>query len=64
MEGTNVHVVNGVVTMILQNSRHMVNGQEIPLTKGKIQIQSESAEVFYRAIKIRSIDQMPDHLLE
>jgi len=33
---TSVHVVNGVTTMILQNSRHLVDGKEVPLNKGKI----------------------------
>ncbi len=47
-----VHIVNGKVNMILTNSRHIVDGKEVPLTKGKIQIQSEGAEVFYRNIAI------------
>ncbi len=51
--GTSYHIVNGKVTMILTNSRHVVNGKEVPLVKGKIQFQSESAEVFYRNLQIR-----------
>ncbi len=62
--GTSVHVVNGVVNMILTNSRQLDNGVETPLTKGKIQIQSEGAEVYYRNIKIRSIDKIPSDILE
>lgn len=31
--------------------------------EGKIQIQSESAEVFYRNIAIRKIDRIPDEVL-
>jgi len=60
---TAVHVVNGVVNMILYNSRQSGYSGEIPLTKGKIQIQSEGAEVFYRFIRIRQIDQLPKYLL-
>ncbi len=56
------HVVNGVVNMILNNSRQSVGGKEVPLTKGKIQIQSEGSEVFYRNIKICSITKIPDNL--
>ncbi len=58
-EGTSVHIVNGTVTMILYNSRHMEDGKEIPLTKGKIELQSESAEVFYKEIRIRPMEALP-----
>jgi hypothetical protein len=60
--GSSVHLVNGRVNMRLSNSRHLVNGEELPLTKGKIQLQSEGAEVFYRQIEIRSIAKIPDEL--
>lgn len=62
--GTSVHVVNGTVTMILDNSRHILNGNEVPLTKGKIELQSESAEVFYKDIKIRPIESLPSEFGE
>jgi hypothetical protein len=61
---TSVHIVNGKVNMILTGSRHVVNGKEMPLTKGKIQLQSEGAEVFYRNVSVRSIDRIPDELLK
>ena len=57
---TSVHVVNGVVTMILHNSRQLDEGIETPLIKGKIQIESEGSEVFYRKIRIQFIDKLPD----
>jgi 3-keto-disaccharide hydrolase len=57
---TSVHIVNGKVVMILTASRHKMDGMEVPLTKGKIQIQSEGAEVFYRNIAIRPITAIPD----
>ncbi|NJB72417.1 hypothetical protein GGR42_002908 [Saonia flava] len=57
--GTSIHVINGVVTMILENSRINIDGKISPLTKGKIQLQSEAAEVFYTDIKIRSITELP-----
>lgn len=56
---TSVHVINNQVVMILENSRQSDNGSETSLTKGKIQLQSESAEVFYRNIRIRPIDKIP-----
>lgn len=55
-----IHMMNGVLLMTLQNSRQIENGIEIPLLKGKIQIQSEGAEVYYRNIRIRPIDKLPD----
>jgi len=61
---TSVHVVNDVVNMILQNSRQSEGDKEIPLNKGKIQIQSEGSEVFYRDIKICSIDKIPENILK
>ena len=63
-EGTSVHVVNDTVTMVLHNSRYELNGREIPLIKGKIELQSESAEVFYKNIKIRPIDSIPKKFKE
>jgi hypothetical protein len=57
---TSIHVINGVVNMILNNSRQTDGGKEYPLTKGKIQIQSEGSEIYYRNIKICSIDKLPD----
>ncbi|MEO1449608.1 MAG: DUF1080 domain-containing protein [Bacteroidota bacterium] len=54
-----LHMVNGEVVMILQNSRYMdENGTYLPLTKGKIQLQSEAAEVFFKDIRIRPIDSL------
>jgi hypothetical protein len=58
-EGTSIHVVNGKVVMVLQNSNQSDNGKVTELIKGKIQLQSESAEVYYRDIKIRPIDELP-----
>jgi hypothetical protein len=54
-----LHIVNGHVVMILRNSRHVENGKPVSLTKGKIQIQSEATEVFYKEIKLRSITALP-----
>lgn len=54
-----LHVVNGEVVMVLKNSRYLDDNDEFkPLTKGKIQIQSEAAEVFFKDIKIRKIDSL------
>lgn len=59
-EGKSIHVVNGEVVMVLQNSRYVEDGKSIPLTKGKIQLQSEAAEVYYKDVKIRNLESMPE----
>lgn len=59
-EGKSLHIVNGHVVMVLQNSRYVEDGKTYPLTKGKIQLQSEAAEVFYKEIRIRPIEVLPD----
>ena len=58
-EGKSLHIVNGKVVMILQNSRYKKDGEVVPLVQGKIQLQSEAAEVFYKDIEIREIDAIP-----
>jgi len=50
--GTCRHIINGVENMVLTNSRRIVDGKEVPLTKGRIQLQSEGAEIFFRNIMI------------
>lgn len=59
---TAIHVMNGKVVMVLYRSRQTDNETETPLTKGKIQIQSEGAEVYYRNIVLTPIDRIPPDL--
>lgn len=60
-EGTSLHIVNGKVVMALFNSRiQKEDGSFVPLTKGRIQIQSEAAEAFYKNIEIKSINKIPN----
>ena len=63
-EGTSVHVINGKVNMINTNSHLKIDGKEIRLTKGVIQLQSEGAEIYYRNIEIRPINKIPDEYLK
>jgi hypothetical protein len=63
-EGASVHVINGKVNMINTNSRLVVDGKEVPLTRGVIQLQSEGAEIYYRNIEIRPISKIPDEYLK
>lgn len=54
-----LHIVNGHVVMALSNSRYGHKNETKPLTKGKIQLQSEAAEVFFKDIQIRNISGLP-----
>jgi hypothetical protein len=60
---TSVHVVNGRTQVVLSGLRHTVGDGEVPLTRGKIQLQSEAAEVFFRGIAIRPIRTIPRDVL-
>jgi len=52
--------VNGHVVMVLENSVEFgPDDTRVPLTRGKIQLQSEGAEVYYRNIRIRSLAALP-----
>lgn len=54
------HIVNGKIVLVLEKSvTYVENDIAEPLTKGKIQLQSEGAEVYYKDIKIRSVNEMP-----
>jgi hypothetical protein len=56
---TAIHIMNNKVVMKLYHSRQADNGIEKPLTKGKIQFQSEGAEIFYRSITLEPILTLP-----
>src|SRR5690349_18297080 len=55
-----LHIANGKVVMALRNARYRdKDGRWIPMTGGKLQFQSEAAEVFYRGLAIRPIAAIP-----
>jgi hypothetical protein len=56
---TGIHVVNGTVNLVLTNIRKTIDGKNEPLTRGRIQLQSEGAEVLYRNIRLRPINAVP-----
>jgi hypothetical protein len=58
-QGKSLHIVNGHVVMVLQNSRFLKDGKYLPLTHGKIQLQSEAGEVFYKQIMIKNLSSLP-----
>ena len=58
-ENKSLHIVNGEVVMILQNHRYSEDGKTVPMQKGKIQIQSEGTEVYYKNIEIKKLESLP-----
>jgi hypothetical protein len=58
-----VHVVNGKVVMVNNNSGKVENGVVTPVSKGKIQIQSEGGELYIKKITIGPLNQIPSYLL-
>ena len=60
---TAVHVVNGQTVMVNKNTGKIENGNVVPLTGGKIQIQSEGGELFVKSIKIKPASKIPAEVL-
>ncbi len=54
-----IHVVNGKVVMVVRNAKQIVDGKEVNLNSGKIQIQSEAAECYYKNAQIKAITKIP-----
>jgi hypothetical protein len=61
---TSIHVVNGKTVMVLYNLRQPEGSGDERLNKGKIQIQSEGAEVFYRNLEVEEISSLPGKFLK
>ncbi len=63
--GTAIHVINGKKNMVLYNSSQIgTKGKEIPLTKGKIQLQAEGAEIYFKNIRIRPLKKLPKEYVD
>jgi hypothetical protein len=62
--GNCIHILNGHVNLVAFNPRYKHGEKWLPLDHGKIQLQSEAAEVFYRKVEIRPIYALPTNLLE
>ena len=59
-QGKSLHIVNGHVVMVLENSRFWDGTRFNPLIEGKIQLQSEASEVYYKEVMIKPIKEMPN----
>jgi hypothetical protein len=60
---TAVHVVNGKTVMVNYNTGVFENGAINPLTSGKIQLQSEGAELIIKSVDIKQISEIPSSVL-
>jgi len=61
---TSVHVVNGQTVMVNRNTGKIENGNIVPLTSGKIQLQSEGGEMFVKSLRIRPVKEIPEEILQ
>jgi hypothetical protein len=60
-----IHVLNGkVVNVVMENTKAEIENNENFLRKGKIQIQSEGAECWYKDIKIKALTKIPEEILK
>lgn len=59
-EGKSIHIVNGKVVMALSNLRYLNDNIPYPLDEGKIQLQSEAGEAFFKNIEIKPISAIPN----
>lgn len=58
---SSIHMVNGTVVMRLFNSK--ITSDKSRIKAGKIGLQSEGAEVYYKDIRLKRIDKMPAELV-
>jgi len=56
--GKSIHIVNGKVVMEVEQAEFYNGTEWIPMTKGKLQIQSEAAEAFYKNIRIKPLSEV------
>ena len=59
-----IHIVNGKVVMRLHGPQRIDGPAPAPVTAGPLILQSEGAELFYRAIEIRPITTVPAEFAE
>lgn len=57
-----VHVVNGVIVMQAISRVRAVDGSLAPLVEGRLQLQAEGWEIFYRHLEISPITEIPARL--
>ncbi|OAV75423.1 hypothetical protein Barb7_00966 [Bacteroidales bacterium Barb7] len=59
-KGKSLHIVNGEVVMAISGLYYWDGNKAQSLDEGKLQLQSEAGEVFYKDIWIKEIDGIPE----
>ena len=62
--GDSIHVVNGQVVMRLHHAERLDAGAPAPITSGKICLQTEGGECFFRNVEVQPITKIPDEYIE
>jgi len=63
-QGNSIHVVNGQVVMRLYHAQRLDGDVPAPLTAGKISLQTEGGECYYRNVKVQEISEVPAEFAE
>ncbi|MBN8248278.1 MAG: DUF1080 domain-containing protein [Verrucomicrobia bacterium] len=58
-----LHLLNGEVVLALTNPGYTEGGVARALRSGRIQLQSEGAEVYFRQVEARAVEEIPSRLL-
>lgn len=61
---TAIHVVNGHVVLRLTGSRKAVGDGYEPLTGGRLELQMEGSEIYFRDIEIKPVTEIPAQFAE
>jgi hypothetical protein len=56
---SSIHIINGKVVSAIENAKSTVKAIPEPLSSGRILLQSEGAEAYYKDIKIKAITEIP-----
>jgi hypothetical protein len=62
--GDSIHVVNGVVAMRLHNAQRLDGHAPASLTSGKISLQTEGGECYFRNVEIQPMTEIPREYAE
>ena len=58
-----IHKINGQVNMVVLNAFYKKQGKKVPLTSGRLVLQSEGAVTYFKEIEIKTLKNRP-HLLD
>jgi len=62
--GDSIHVVNGRVVMRLHNAQRLDGDAPAPVTSGKISLQTEGGECYFRNVEVLPITEIPVEFVE